>query len=351
MYDPGWLPVRIASYVVGKPLWWALEQIGIVGEEGLLGGSSRGHHHKDTSWWDTYVLLHLVEAAADEVLERQAGLQVNAGDALYTLDTFRTTFGACVDAAGLLEPLRELDARVLVKYLERDRGALVVDKEIIKFVDKQAPAEECTITGVDAGIVELKTAIRNLYAQVDALHGKIDDCTHKASAALQQKRKPAALSYLRSRKLLEEQLNKRLGSLSTLESTFLTVEAAAGDIKIMKTYESSTATLRAILAHPSIERSSVDKTMEALAEASTDAKELDDAIRIGGDVALGVGEIVDDEELEEEWKAMVKEMEAQNKVKESRSAVHNVLGQAGNAPTHMLVAESSPHAPRIPLSS
>lgn len=58
-------------------------------------------------------------------------------------------------------------------------------------------------------------------------------CTKKATAALQQKRKPAALSYLRSRKLLEDTLNKRLGSLTTLESTFMTVEAAAGDIEVL----------------------------------------------------------------------------------------------------------------------
>jgi charged multivesicular body protein 7 len=131
IYDPGWLPARIVSYVVGKPLWWALEQMGIIGEEGLLGSSSRGHHHKDSSWWGAYVLVHLVEAAADDVLERQNELQVTAGDALYTLDSFRSTFGG-VGAGGASEALRELDAQVLIKYLERDRGVLVVDKEVCR---------------------------------------------------------------------------------------------------------------------------------------------------------------------------------------------------------------------------
>jgi len=40
------------------------------------------------------------------------------------------------------------------------------------------------------------------------------------------------MGYLRSRKQLEEVLNKRLGALSTLESTFITVEAAAGDVEV-----------------------------------------------------------------------------------------------------------------------
>jgi charged multivesicular body protein 7 len=41
-----------------------------------------------------------------------------------------------------------------------------------------------------------------------------------------------ALNYLRSRKQLEELSNKRLNSLNTLESTLLSVEAAAGDIEV-----------------------------------------------------------------------------------------------------------------------
>ncbi|KAF8969851.1 hypothetical protein BDZ97DRAFT_1792981 [Flammula alnicola] len=259
IYDPGWLPARIAAYVVGKPLWWALEQMGIVGEEGLLSsGSGRGHHHKDTGWWGEYVLVPLVERAADQVVERQDEKMASAGDALYTMDS----------AGGSEEPLRETDAKVLVKYLERDRGVLVVDKEIIKFVDKNAPAEERMITAVDRGILELKNAIWNLRVQVESLQSKMDDYTRKASAALQQKRKPAALSYLRSRKQLEDLLNKRLGSLTTLESTFITVEAAAGDVE-----------------------------------------EVDDAVRLGGDIALGI-------EDTEEWKAMVREAQAADRAKE-----------------------------------
>ena len=48
--------------------------------------------------------------------------------------------------------------------------------------------------------------------------------------------------------------------------------------------------------------------MEAMAEANEDAKEIDEAVRIGGDVALGVEGISStDEELEEELKRLVTE--------------------------------------------
>lgn len=57
-------------------------------------------------------------------------------------------------------------------------------------------------------------------------------CTRKASSALQQKRKAVALTYIRSRKQLEDLLSKRLSSLTILESTFISVEAAVGDIEV-----------------------------------------------------------------------------------------------------------------------
>jgi len=95
----------------------------------------------------------------------------------------------------------------------------------------------------------------------------------------------------------------------------------------MKSYESSTVTLRTILAHPSLQRSSIDKTMEALAEANSDAREVDDAVRLGGDIALGIDDVVDDTELEREWMALVKEAEASEKV------VDRKLEEVPTAPT------------------
>lgn len=56
--------------------------------------------------------------------------------------------------------------------------------------------------------------------------------TRKATAALLAKRKSDALGYLKSRKLLEDVLNKRLGSLHNLETTFIAVETAASDVEV-----------------------------------------------------------------------------------------------------------------------
>jgi charged multivesicular body protein 7 len=76
----------------------------------------------------------------------------------------------------------------------------------------------------------------------------------------------------------------------------------------MRSYESSTATLRAILAHPSLQREKIDETMDAMASAQADAKEIDDAIRMGADMAHADTSI-DDSELEAELNALIRETE------------------------------------------
>lgn len=79
-------------------------------------------------------------------------------------------------------------------------------------------------------------------------------------------------------------------------------------LKILRNYESSTSTLRGILSDPSLHRTNIDKTIDALAEANYAAQEVDSAIRIGGDVALGVD--VDEEGLEDEWRTLVQDIGA-----------------------------------------
>lgn len=130
IYDPGWLPTRIATFVVGKPLWWVLEQIGIVGEEGFLGGGTTSRTKKDTAWWGEYVFVPLVEKAADAVLERQEAKIGGVGNRLYSMDMFKREFASVL---GVDVALSDVDMMVLLKFLERDRSALVFDKVVRVF--------------------------------------------------------------------------------------------------------------------------------------------------------------------------------------------------------------------------
>lgn len=122
--------------------------MGVVGEEGLLTGSGeQRQQHKDTGWWGDYVMVRLVEAAAGKVMDIQEGRMASAGDALYTLDSFRQAFASVVGVNNEDEDedtvvpvaLRETDAKVLIKYLERERGVLVQVKDVSKKLSHSDP--------------------------------------------------------------------------------------------------------------------------------------------------------------------------------------------------------------------
>ncbi|KAJ6597081.1 Snf7-domain-containing protein [Mycena vulgaris] len=335
VFDSGWLPGRIAAYVVGKPLWWALEQLGVVGEEGFM--SNPRVSEKDTTWWGDYVVISLVDAAANTILAKQSDKAGGADDALYSFEGFKKKFASVLSPT--LGALSDGDAKILLRFLERDRRAVIVDKDVIKFFEPENASGVREITAVDRSILELQEAVQNLHAQVAEFQRKIDEYTQKASAALQQKHKPVALTYLRSRKQFEDVLRKRLGSLETLEGTLISVKTAAGDVEIMKLYESSTATLRSILSHPSLHKDSIDKTMDAMAEANADAKEVDEAIRIGGDVALGIDAAFDDAEFEEELKRLAQEAENEKADEEWTRLGHESLKTPNEPP---MPVESKP---------
>ncbi|KAF8637335.1 hypothetical protein AX17_002836 [Amanita inopinata Kibby_2008] len=342
IYDPGWLPARIAAFVVGKPLWWTLEQLGFVGEDGFIpsGQGSRGSHDNQ-EWFGEYVFVTLLEQAAKAVVEKQRSKAAGPADQLYNFDSFKNEFGSVLGQ----NVLDDKDVFILLKFLDRDFSMIVIDDEVIKFVDKYASTDERQISPVDRGILELKTAILNLHTQIDSLQQRVDEYTRRASDALRQQRKPMSLNYLRSRKQLEELNKRRLGSLHTLESTLISVEAAAGDIEIMKVYGSSTATLRVILAHPSLQRESIDRTMDALAEANSDAKEIDEAIRTGTDAALNIDEI-DDAELEMELNRLIADS-ASRTSDEEHLIVKGKLGEAALAAPQHDIAERTARVPAV----
>lgn len=101
----------------------------------------------------------------------------------------------------------------------------------------------------------------------------------------------------------------------------------------MKLYESSTATLRAVLAHPSLRRDKIDETMDAMAEAAADARDVDDAIRIGGDDALRVEDVATEEELEAELKELAREVEGDE---EETTAIEKLKRNDLNVPVGVL---------------
>lgn len=128
IYDPGWLPYRVASYVVGKPLWWALQQLSIVGDDDSA-------HVSNAQRWSKvkgdYVVRSLLEQAGDAVLRAQeANTGLSLASTLYNFETFKREFA---DGAFEGVVLSDRDMKVLLKFLERDKQTIVVQNDVRLF--------------------------------------------------------------------------------------------------------------------------------------------------------------------------------------------------------------------------
>ena len=133
------VPSFVLSYGVAKPLWWALEQVGVVGEDSLISSVSSTFSRSSSaslsheSWFGDYVLVGLVEKAGQSVIEMQRDKAAGPGDALYSLEGFRREFAACVLGRSLDDEnssMSELDMKILLKYLARDKCVVVFDGEV-----------------------------------------------------------------------------------------------------------------------------------------------------------------------------------------------------------------------------
>ncbi len=115
------MPYRLAAFIVGKPLQWAFHQLDLTGSD----------DDSDTERWNhikgDYVLIGVVERAADAVLACQHERGVSLADTLYSFDTFRAIFASSA-LPGIT--LSDKDLRVLIKFLERDRRAVITENEV-----------------------------------------------------------------------------------------------------------------------------------------------------------------------------------------------------------------------------
>lgn len=139
IYDPGWLPYRIASFVVGKPLWWALQQLNIVGSDDAYGSSAEIERWKKVK--GDYVVLTLLERAADAVLSKQeAKTGVSLAESLYTFESFKKAYAGEVFSGVTLS---DLDLKVLLRYLERDKQAIVRQGDVSLLAARSSQFYDC----------------------------------------------------------------------------------------------------------------------------------------------------------------------------------------------------------------
>lgn len=187
---------------------------------------------------------------------------------------------------------------------------LIKLRQTIKFKSSGEPAQ---ITQQDATIASIKTLVSAISKQVSSLEGKIEELTASAKTALTNKNRISALSAVRSKKIVEHNLQQRLNTLVQLEEVYSKIEQAAGQVELMQVMESSASVLRGLHTQiGGVER--VEDVIDNLREEMTKVDEV-------GSVLNETAPVIDEAEIDDELEALEKsdrEMEQKEEAEETR---------------------------------
>ncbi|WVF69478.1 hypothetical protein IAT40_004255 [Kwoniella sp. CBS 6097] len=353
-------PASLTSRFIGRPLWWAVSQLNPF-------GSSGDKVEKEESLWarygkgKEYVHMPLLEqsaAAFTAHISKNPILSYTAS--IFDLESFRDEYSqACFPTSTSKKlpsgrhKLSSRDIEVLIKWLTRDCGVVVSDGTIIKVLEADQVPSDHPISEADRGVISVLGAQRRVEKQMLGIEAQITQSHEKAKKHLASGQKNIALSYLRSEKQLEDLLAKRVASSEQLGAVIRSIDQAKGDVEIMAAYEASTSTLRSVLSDPSLSPDRIAETTDALADAMADQEEIDQAVRVGGELAMGNRKVeVDEDELAAELADLVEEEKAeQARAKEreaARKAAESATKQAEEAKRKLA---SAPNASmRLPAS-
>ncbi|KAI8956915.1 Snf7-domain-containing protein [Daldinia sp. FL1419] len=263
-------------------LSWGLRQVGIGGPGDNL---PKGQ----------FVVLHNLEVVSKTFGEVTAD-RTSPFERTFSKTHFQRTF-----AEGLLERqqrLSEVDMEVLVTFLSRDKNILATDGNTVKI---RTGSEDIAITQEDSAIASLKELMEDLTRQTEILNRRIDELNIVAQDAVRRKNKIAALAALKSKKLAEANLSQRHTTLSQLEDVAAKIEQAADNVQLVKVMQSSTVALRSLNAQVG----GTDKVDEVLYSLREQMGEVDE---VGNIIAeAGPGAIVDEEEVDDEFEALLAE--------------------------------------------
>ncbi|KAI1001728.1 hypothetical protein K3495_g6471 [Podosphaera aphanis] len=220
IYHKGWVPRPVDL------LTWSLKQLGI---------SSRGDDQSLFAMGKV-VLLENLEIAG----KKAQGKFGSCSGRLERVFTYAAFTEMLVDIFGPTAPLSELDVQLLLKYMARDKNIICHDMKTVKLI---SPNETNEITKEDTAIASLKTLIKDVESQVSALSHRLEELDGAAKEAVAKKNRAAALAALRSKKLTETTLQKRLATLAQLEEIFAKIEQVVGLVELEKVIEASTQVL------------------------------------------------------------------------------------------------------------
>ena len=163
-----------------------------------------------------------------------------------------------------------------------------------------AKDKSSTITVEDKAIVSLKTLITDLNLQTEELTSQISRLSDAARNGVRLCNRSSAIRALRSRKLAEQALARKLDYLAQLEGTYDQIEQAVDQLAMIEAMKGTTQVLRGLRSEIG-DVENVENVMEELHNEMLKSDEISNAIK--GDQDANA---VDEEAIEAELSLLLR---------------------------------------------
>lgn len=342
IYNRSWVPSPWAI------LQWSLRQIGLVsgGSYDVSGGRLRSGQ---------LVLVAALEEVTKQILAMRAKHGQSLTDRVMTREAFVRDYLLPIQQdhdTSMSDSWSPQDLEVLLRHLHRDKQILTYTSHTVKFKSPTATFLE-PITPEDTGIANLKQLISTLESQISTLQSRISTLQATAQSAVKTGSKHTALTALRSKKLAQTNLTRRLDTLHQLEQVYTSIEEASDQVAVVEAMRESARILKSLNARVGgVER--VDEVMDRLREEMERSEEVGAVLREPLDAASALeveGEV--DEELEKMEREQKEEKEAEetrrrleqlDKVKDQQPGAHQdeMVEGAVKRLSHMSIEDNTP---------
>lgn len=288
-----------------------------------------------------------LQAASQAISKRISTSASTATSFIYSLETFTHEFASVLSQ----EPFTSGDLNILLTYLTRDKhyASMLTSPETgmttIKLSDPSSRVRPAPVTAHDETIANLRTLSSRLDKQIDTLHESIAalEATAREAISSSPPQKTRAMAALRTKKLANTTLERRQASLDQVSGVLFSIDDAATQVEMVKAMEASTGVLKDLNKQVGgVER--VDSVMEGLREQMADVEEVSKVI---GEVGReGAGGVVDEEDLDEEIEAMLREgREKEDAVKKQAEEENAEVLRKQEAEKTAKLLESAPSVP------
>lgn len=249
----------------------------------------------------TYVSVANVEHVGAKVIEQMKEML----DIGYSGHITTTTLLTDAIASRTGFRLSREDMEILLRFLERDKAVISRSSDIIKFIPPTlSSSSDRAVSETDLAIAQLKSTLTQLSSQNTQLSSRIDALTLQIQQSVAKQQKKMALSAMKSRKLVDQQLDQRTSSFHNLEQILLKIDESANTVGVLKAMEGGSKALAEIMRQVGgIER--VDRVLDEVQEQMAVNDEIGQVIGASGG-GVGIADVDVTDEIEQEWQAMLK---------------------------------------------